>query len=404
MSDRSAFRLAIVTTHPVQYHAPLFRRLAERRDVEVHVFYSWKGAVEGAAMDHGFGASFAWDIPLLDGYAYTFVDNVADDPGPHHFRGIDAPTLVPTVGAWRPDAILVFGWSYRAHLHAIRAFHGRVPVIFRGDSTLIDERRDLAGRARSVARRLALRWVYGHVDRALYVGTNNRDYFLAHGLTDAQLSWVPHAIDTERFGGADGTLEEDALAWRRSLGISDADRAAVFVGKLEPKKAPDVLLDAFLGGSSGLDHLLFCGTGPLEEALRARAGDRAGIHFLGFQNQTRMPLAYRLGDVMVLPSRGPGETWGLAVNEAMACRRPSVVTDRVGCAPDLVVAATGRVVPADHADALASAIAEVVKPGVAERMGEHAHNLIQAWTLDEAARRIGEATLDSVRKTRLRGG
>ena len=391
-------RLAVVTTHPVQYSAPLFRRLTERGEVEPHVFYSWQGAADEAALDRGFGTSFAWDIPLLDGYAHSFLDNVADEPGTHHFRGIDAPSLVPTIEAWGPDAVLVIGWNHRAHLQALRTFHGRRPVLFRGDSTLIDERRDLAGHARALARRLALRWVYHHVDHALYVGTHNRAYFRAHGLGEAQLSWAPHAIDTERFAAPSGELEAEARAWRGSLGIADADRAAVFVGKLEPKKAPGVLLDAFLGGASGLDHLVFCGTGPLEDDLRAHARDRSDVHFLGFQNQTRMPLAYRLGDVVVLPSRGPGETWGLAVNEAMACRRPTVVTDRVGCAPDLVTAATGRVVPAGDAGALAAALAEIAAPGVAERLGAQAFEHIQAWTLDETARRIGEATVAVVRE------
>ena len=384
-------RLAVVTTHPVQYYAPLFRQLAERGEVEPHVFYGWAGAAGTAALDHGFGASFAWDVPLLDGYAHTFVENVADDPGTHHFGGIDAPGLVPAVRAWGADAVLVVGWNYKAHLQALRAFSGQTPVLFRGDSTLVDEQTGLRGRARAAARRLALRWVYGHVDHALYVGQHNRAYFRAHGLSERQLSWAPHAVDNDRFAEPGGDPEAEARDWRRSLGVADDARAAVFVGKLETKKAPDVLLDAFLGGRSGLDHLVFCGTGPMEDSLRAAASGRADVHFLGFQNQSRMPVAYRLGDVLALPSRGPGETWGLAVNEAMACGRPAVVSDRVGCAPDLVTPETGRVVPAGDARALAAALAEVAAPGAAERMGAAAREHVAGWTLGEAAARIAHA-------------
>ncbi len=387
----SALRLAVVTTHPVQYYAPLFRQLAERDGVDLHVFYGWGGAAGAAALDHGFRTSFAWDVPLLDGYDHTFVENVADDPGTHHFRGIDAPGMVAAVGAWRPDAILVVGWNYKAHLQVLRAFSGRVPILFRGDSTLIDERRDLKGQVRSLARRLALRWIYGHVDHALYVGQHNRAYFLAHGLSERQLSWAPHAVDNDRFADPGGDPEAEARDWRRSLGIADDQRVAVFVGKLEDKKDPGLLLDAFLSGRSGLDHLVFVGTGPLEDELAAAASGRSDVHFLGFQNQSRMPVAYRLGNVVVLPSQGPGETWGLAVNEAMACGRPVVVTDRVGCAPDLVRPDTGRVVPAGDVDALAAALAAVSQPGAAEPMGAAARDRIGEWTLDEAARRIAES-------------
>ena len=384
-------RLAVVTTHPVQYYAPLFRRLAERGEVEPHVFYGWRGASDAAALDRGFGTRFAWDVPLLDGYAHSFVDNASDDPGTHHFRGIDGPGLVESVQAWGPDAVLVVGWNYASHLRALRAFAGRVPVLFRGDSTLVDERPGLGGRARALARRLVLRWVYGHVDHALYVGQHNRAYFRAHGLTEGQLSWAPHAVDNDRFAEPGGDPEAQALDWRRTLGIADGDRVAVFVGKLESKKAPDVVLDAFLSGASGLDGLAFCGTGPLEDRLAETAAGRPDVHFLGFQNQSRMPVAYRLGDVVALPSRGPGETWGLAVNEAMACGRAVVVSDRVGCAPDLVTPQTGRVVPAGDAPALAAALASLAAPGVAERAGEAGRELIANWTLDEAAARIAAA-------------
>ena len=384
-------RLAIITTHPVQYYAPLFRRLAERGEVDPHVFYGWRGASDAAALDRGFGTSFAWDVPLLEGYAHSFVDNAAADPGTHHFRGIDGPDLVPAVQAWRPDAVLVVGWNYASHLRALRAFSGRVPVLFRGDSTLIDEQTSLRGRARSAARRLALRWVYGHVDHALYVGRHNRAYFRAHGLAESQLSWAPHAVDNDRFARPGGDPEAEARDWRRDLSFGADDRVAVFVGKLEPKKAPDVLLNAFLSGLSGLGGLVFCGTGPLEPGLRAAASGAEGVRFLGFQNQSQMPIAYRLGQTVVLPSRGPGETWGLAVNEAMACGRAVVVSDRVGCAPDLVTPETGRVVPAGDPAALAAALASLSAPGVAERAGAAGREVIASWTLDEAAARIAEA-------------
>lgn len=68
------------------------------------------------------------------------------------------------------------------------------------------------------------------------------------------------------------------------------------------------------------------------------------VLILPFQNQSRMPLVYRLADLFILPS-AYGETWGLAVNEALACGRPVLVSDRVGCAPDVVDATCGRVFP-----------------------------------------------------------
>lgn len=397
-------RLAIVTTHPVQYYAPVFRELAGAGAVVPHVFYGWTGAASGEALDRGFGTSFEWDIPLLEGYDHTFVPNVSGDPGTHHFGGINGPSLVSEIEAWAPDAVLVYGWNYRSHLRALRHFHGRLPVLFRGDSTLTDEGRGLKSAARTLVRRGFLRWVYRHVDLALYVGQRNREYFRAHGLSEAQLAWAPHSVENARFEeGPNVRYEEEASAWRMDLGIGPADRAILFAGKLESKKAPEVLLDAYQRAFSAIDerrqvHLLFVGTGPMDDLLRARAEADPRVHFLGFQNQSRMPVAYRLGDVFALPSRGPGETWGLAVNEAMACGRPVVVADPVGCAPDLVDIANGAVVPADNASALASALQRVLSDAGA--MGDVSARRIAAWSIPEQARRIEAAALAITRPER----
>jgi len=379
-------KLAVVNTHPIQYYSPYYRELDNRSGLDVKVFYSWRGSTEDA-YDPGFEQDVSWDIPLLDGYEYVFAENTASDPGTHHFWGITAPQLINRVEEWDPDAVLIFSWNYRTHLRAIRHFHGRVPVLFRGDSTLLDE----SFGVRKWTRRLWLRWVYRHVDAALYVGQNNRDYFEAHGLRGDALFWVPHAVDTRRF--AEGNEEEQKAAqWRRQLGVPGDAPVVLFAGKLERKKAPDVLLEAFERLDNSKAHLVVVGSGPMEEELRRRAGGYSHVHFLGFQNQSRMPTVYRLGDLFVLPSRGPGETWGLAVNEAMACGRPVVVSDKVGCAPDLVDDENGAVVPADRPSVLRQTLQTLLRGEERlQEMGRRSAERISDWTIDEAALRTEEA-------------
>jgi glycosyltransferase involved in cell wall biosynthesis len=378
-------RLAVVTTHPIQYYAPLFRCIAEHDGVNLRVFYGWTGSTE-AGYDPGFEQEVEWDLPLLEGYDHTFVPNEADEPGTHHFRGLINPTLPAEVERWGADAVLVFGWGWQSHLRALRHFAGTIPVLFRGDSTLIDEQEGI----RRWIRRAGLWWIYRHVDHALYVGQRNRAYFEAHGLTDDQLTWVPHAIDNARFVEAPDA-DEKARRWRNDIGIPEEARVVLFAGKLEAKKAPDVLLNAFLRLEDEQAHLAVVGSGPMEEELKACAGNHARVHFLGFQNQSRMPVVYRLGDVFVLPSRGPGETWGLAVNEAMACGRPAIVSSNVGCAPDLVDEANGAVVPPDDVGALREALSNVLSNSRRRRrMGERSAERIQNWSIKEAAARTVE--------------
>ena len=74
-------RLAILSSHPIQYYAPVFRALAQCANVEPRVFYTWSQTADEQISDPGFSIALRWDIPLLEGYGYEFVPNVASDPG-----------------------------------------------------------------------------------------------------------------------------------------------------------------------------------------------------------------------------------------------------------------------------------------------------------------------------------
>jgi glycosyltransferase involved in cell wall biosynthesis len=325
-------KLAIVTTHPIQYHAPLFRLLAGSGRVQIKIFYTWEQSQQGTRYDPGFGKHIEWDIPMLEGYDYCFVKNTASNPGTHHFNGIVNPGLIKDIEDWAPDAILVFGWSFNSHLKCIRYFHGKIRILFRGDSTLLDEKPGV----KKWFRQLFLKWVYHHIDFALYVGTNNKNYFLRHGIPEESLFFAPHAIDNDRFAEPEEYYAGEAGLWRSRLGIGPDDMVALFAGKLEPKKNPFFLLDLVKSISSAKFKVLIIGNGVLENKLKERAAGDGRIIFLDFQNQKKMPIVYRLADVFILPSVGPGETWGLAVNEAMASGRTVLVSSKAGCAIDLV--------------------------------------------------------------------
>jgi glycosyltransferase involved in cell wall biosynthesis len=326
-------KLAIITTHPIQYNAPLFQDLAKR--FQIKVFYTWGQTSNRSVHDPDFGKTIEWDIPLLEGYEYQFLENEATKPGSGHFWGIVSKNLISILKDWRPNAILVYGWCFHSHLQVLRYFKGKMPIIFRGDSTLLNESAGFS--LKKLARRLFLRWVYSHVDYAFYTGKANKDYFIEHGLKEDQLKLAPHAVDNDRFS-KEG-IERDSLAqkWRRQLGINDHEVVFLFAGKLEPKKDPIILLRAFQKLNQKDIRLVFAGHGVLESKLKSLADGNSQVVFLPFQNQQIMPILYRLANVFVLPSKGPGETWGLAINETMACSKPAIVSDRCGCAPDLII-------------------------------------------------------------------
>jgi glycosyltransferase involved in cell wall biosynthesis len=380
-------RLAIVTTHPIQYYAPLFRLLAKEPGIELNVFYTWFQTGKGAKYDRDFGKMIEWDIPLLEGYPHEFVKNTSKDPGVHHFKGIINPDLNKKIRAWKPDFLLIIGWNFRSHLACMRYFKGRTPVLFRGDSTLLDEKPGL----KKILRRIFLKWVYHKIDFALYVGKNNHDYYCKHGIKENQLYWVPHTVDNGRFNGLTN-YNQELNRWRKELELADSDLVVLFAGKLEPKKDPEFMLRLAQNLPDPGLKLIIVGNGKLEGELRMKSSGDKRIIFLDFQNQQKMPLIYRLCDIFVLPSRGPGETWGLAVNEAMACKRPVIVSAKCGCTPDLVEEKlTGWVFePGEQGDLK---IKDLLKNILAERsildsMGDRAWQKLQPYSYPVAIEKI----------------
>lgn len=378
-------RLAVVLSHPTQYYSPWFRQIAAEGTRCLRVFYLWEFGVT-ARRDPRFGTTFKWDVDLLSGYEHEFVPNIAPDPGTHHFNGLHNPSLPSRLAAWQPDLLLVFGYNWRSHLRAIlwARLHS-VPVLFRGDSHFL-------GRGPPPRlRRLALRMLFAQFAGCLFVGAANRDYFRTLGVPKHRLFFVPHAVDASRFNPQDPALADQASRLRASLHLTSARRVVLFAGKFVPDKQPVPLLEAFLNLDPPDTVLIFIGDGPEKPRLvdRASAARPGTVHVLPFANQSEIPARLLLADILVLPSSGDYETWGLIVNEAMHLGVPALVSDRVGCQQDLVTdSETGWVFRANQPHALPKALARALAAVQQDREGFRARVLarIGHYTFEDATR------------------
>jgi glycosyltransferase involved in cell wall biosynthesis len=344
-------RLAILTSHPIQYYAPWFRYLANTADLVIRVFYLWDFGVTQKP-DQGFQQVIQWDIPLLSGYEYEFVPNVSSNPGTRHFWGLQNPTLLSQVKAFAPDAVLLMNYNY-ASLYRFMLQWNSTPLLFRGDSHRLLPAQGL----KAALRQQFISLVYQRFATCLYVGKANYEYFRVHQVPPERLFFSPHAIENKRF--ISESAGQDAIVWKQELGIPSENQVILFAGKLETKKRPLDLLQAFLRAKLPQVSLLFVGSGHLEADLKAQAAGHSEIYFAPFQNQSLMPRTYAIADIVVLPSYGGWETWGLAINEAMCLARPVIVSSHVGCAQDLVTPfENGLIFPAGEVDALADCLRE----------------------------------------------
>jgi glycosyltransferase involved in cell wall biosynthesis len=390
-------KLGILASHPIQYHAPLFRELCQH--VDLRVFFAHRQTPQAQA-DAGFGVAFDWDVDLLDGYPHVFLANRARVPDVGRFWGCSTPDITREIATGDFDAFVVMGWSLRAYWQAVLACRrAGVPVSVRGDSHLGTPR----GGVKTWTKQHLYPWLLRQFDTCLYVGQKNRDYLLHYGVREDRLFFSPHCVDNAWFAAR--ATDSHRSAMRAQLGLDESAKVVLFVGKLIDLKRPmDMLAALHLLKEWGvIAHGVFAGDGPLRDDL-AREGIHLAVplHFLGFRNQTQLPAVYAAADALLLPSSS--ETWGLVVNEALACGTPVVVSDAVGCAPDLVhPASTGNTYTAGDVPGLAHALMRTLQ---LTRASDGIRSTVDAYSARaaatgfvQAAERTGQTL--PVRQTRL---
>jgi glycosyltransferase involved in cell wall biosynthesis len=380
--------VAVVNSHPIQYFAPLYAYLNRDPSLRVTALYCSDFSLRGD-FDPGFQRPVTWDIDLLDGYPALFVGRRTRGRAPRGFWSLLCPRLWREIRTGGYDAIVLHGYNYAACVLAFAAAKSkRLPVLMRSDTHL--GLRRPAWRRRLRQRGLSI--AYRFVDAFLAIGTANSAYYRSLGVPDSKIFDAPLAVDNSRFMAPVGGQSELKRRWRLP-----PDRPAIlFAGKLTRQKRPDNLLLAFnrLLAEGHQATLLVAGSGDMEPELRSLAAatlPQQSVVFAGFVNQRELPQVYAAADVFVLPAEN--ESWGLAVNEAMCAGLPIVVSDQVGCAPDLVKhGVNGYIVPTGDVGALADALVRLIADGDRRRrMGAASLGIVNQFSYFECRRGLTAA-------------
>jgi glycosyltransferase involved in cell wall biosynthesis len=373
--------IAFLTSHPIQYQAPLFRLLARRPGVQLTALFCHDHGVR-PTYDPQFGKVIGFDVPLLEGYEHRFLRNMSPRPGISPL-GLINPEVLRLLNGNEYDALIVHGYSYVTTLMGLLGPRRRTRVLLRGESNLLSHR----GPAKRVLKQLALRAIFGRVDHFLPIGSLNAAYYGAYGVAHEHMTLAPYSVDNAFFASRSAGARQEPNLVRQRLGLPESRPLFLFAAKLIAKKRPLDAVRAFARArEAGPAALVYVGDGELAGGLRdeiERLGLARDVYLLGFRNQTELPEIYGACDVLVLPSGD--EPWGLVVNEAMACGTAAVVSDQVGSGPDLV---TDRscVFPAGDIGRLADVLRRVIlEPAWLAELKAAATRRIRDWGLEQTA-------------------
>lgn len=379
-------RLAYLVTHPIQYQAPLLRRIAAERDIQLKVFFASDLSVR-SFLDRSFGRQIHWDVPLLEGYEYEFLPSFGSRDRLSFVRPMNYG-LASRLKAGRFDALWVHGYMRWHHWTAMAvAKRLGMKVLVRDEATSISSPRGALKKSIKKAFFTSLRRI---ADRFLAIGTLNAAYYRQQNIPSANIFMMPYAVDNTFFRDRATDCASGREILRHALGLERGRPVILYAGKLNARKSPSDLLEAFalLSGEGRCEphpYLLYVGDGEMRRELERGASGRGwnAIRFLGFRNQTEMPAFYDLCDVFVMPSTI--EPWGLVVNEAMNAGKAIIVSDRVGCAPDLVRdGENGFIFKAGDVADLARVLCEMLAcPDRCAAMGRCSLEIINRWSFEE---------------------
>jgi glycosyltransferase involved in cell wall biosynthesis len=373
-------RLAYFVSHPIQYQAPLLRRIAKEPDIELEVFFSSDRSVRGY-VDEGFGVKVEWDVPLLEGYASSFLPRWLNDAKEPGFWRPMSREIFRTLQHGHFDAVWSHGYSTANSLRVIAsAAMLSIPLLLRAESTLHDRARSLPKLA---AKECFFHFLRPQIAAVLAIGEANALYWRHYFGEDMPIFRMPYAVDNQFFQRKAAEAAPGREALRQDLGLEPGHPVILFASKLQERKRCIDLIAAHRLLPQPRPYLLIVGDGEERQKLEAQAAGDPGIRFLGFRNQSELPRYLDLCDVFVLPSRH--EPWGLVVNEAMNAGRPVVVSDDVGCQQDLVRdGETGAVFPAGDVAALTAAIQRALStPEAAATMGARGRELIGQYSFEQ---------------------
>jgi len=378
-------RLAYLVTHPIQYQAPLLRRIAAEPDIHLKVFFASNLSVRDF-VDPGFKRPIRWDVPLLDGYQYEFLPALGARNQLSFWRPMSCG-LSSRLKAGRFDALWVHGYMRWHHWVAMAsAKQLGLKVLVRDEATAISSVRN------ALKRNLGkpfFAWLRRVADNFLAIGSLNGRYYRQHGVPEARIFMTPYAVDNAFFQARAAECAKRRATMRAALGLERGRPIILYAGKMSSRKRPADLLEAYgqlsPDGREPVPYLVYAGDGDQRLALETKA-DATGwksIRFLGFKNQSELPALYDLCNVFVMPSMI--EPWGLVVNEAMNAGKAIIASNRVGCVPDLVrQGQNGLVFKAGDPGELACALRELLAdPSRCADMGQRSREIINHWSFEE---------------------
>ncbi len=320
-------KLAIISTHPIQYQIPLFKSL-KKKGIKFKVFFASKHGVVKNKIDPEFLRKIKWNInsDMLKGFESKFSKvqkyNIND------FR-LSYDKIEKELSEENYEYILILGWN---NIHYLRAIYFSIKnnkkILLRVETNLNSTKNSI----KKILKRIILKFFFKKVSYFLSIGKLNKQFYISHGVEKNKIFSAPYFVDNDFFN-----INLNKKILKKKFKFKDK-KIILFVGKLIKRKNPfEFLKLAEINKNNVNLHFVIIGDGILKQKCieYIKNFNLTNVSLLGFINQNKIREYYKLSDLIIVTSFY--ETWGLNINEAFASNIPVICSQNCGASSDLVV-------------------------------------------------------------------
>ena len=319
-------KLAILSTHPIQYQVPLFKHL-KKKDIKANVFFASKHGLNKNKVDPEFLTRIKWDInsDILKGFEYKFskIQKYNINDYRLNYYKIEQELIKGNF-----DYILILGWNNFFYLRGIyHAIKNNIKIILRVETNLYSTKNFF----KNLIKKFILKFFFKKVSYFLSIGKLNKKFYLNYNVENKKILSAPYFFDNKFFNF---NLNKKKL---KKKFYFEKKKIILFVGKLIERKNPfEFLKLAKLNLNKSNFHFIIIGDGHLKKSCKKfiKENKLQNVSLIGFVNQKQLREYYKISDLLISTSKY--ETWGLTINEAFASSLPVICTNNCGSSKDLI--------------------------------------------------------------------
>lgn len=374
-------KIAIFAYHLIPYQIPLYRLLANKKNLNSKVYFLDRMASK-PFFNKEFNTTIYWDVDMLSGYDYEFLTNFTFNKNKAIIKRINFGIFTKFL-LNKYDAVIITGYdTISSFIALLCAKVTKTKILFRTEAFIkTNQNKSILGRIKKIL----LPYILKNVDIIFYSCKSNKDYFIQFCKDEDKYKPLYCSVDNDFFIKIKNKIKNDKYNQRKKIGIKDDDICILYIGRLTKRKNPEIILKAIKKINNKKLKVIFVGDGHLKKQMIDFVeinNLKEQIFFTGFKTSSKICKYLNMSDIFILPSFY--DPTPKVINEASLFSLPIIATDGVGLTKDFIKNnINGYVIESDNLNQLVTSIEKLYDRDRRIRFGNLNYEKALEWSPEQ---------------------